>query len=75
MLFEGMREPITMGWIQSFLARHPNISRPRAEAIDRLRSRTTTSYTIKQFFEVLAQAFDLCRSLSGGVDLTQLIEF
>ena len=66
----------TTRWLHCFIERHPNLTRRRAEPLDRLRSRSFNTQTIDHyFFNQLKLAFERCQELSGGQQLTANLIF
>jgi len=63
----------TTRWLHCFIERHPNLTRRRAEALDR--SQSFNTQTTDHYFNQLKLAFERCQELSGGQQLTANLSF
>ena len=57
---------VTTGWWQKFTLRHPEVTRRRAQAFERLRNSAMTEENLAKFFKVLQLAFQKCRKCQVG---------
>ena len=57
-------------WVYKFLERHPEISKRRAQAMEKQRLGALDIGTVKNYFKTLEVAFQKCADLSDGIPLT-----
>lgn len=67
---KGKGTQITRGRWQSFILRHPELSRRKAEAFDRYRTASCTKAKVQDFFDLLELAYEKCKQFSNGEALT-----
>ena len=60
---------ISNNWVLGFLARHPEISKRRAQSLEKQRLGVMDEFTIQEYFSLLDIAFNKCKDLSNGQGL------
>jgi len=61
---------ISDSWVFGFLERHPEISKRRAQSLEKERLGALNENTIHNYFLLLQKGFKICKDLSNGKDLT-----
>ena len=57
-------------WVFHFLERHPEISKRRAQSLEKQRLGALDEATTQAYFDLLKLAFSKCKDLSNGIELT-----
>jgi hypothetical protein len=70
-LFNKNADEFTNGWLSYFFKKHPEITKRRTEALDRLRNNALNEEHLNFYFSILESAFKKCEQLSGGNSLTR----
>jgi len=61
---------ISNSWVFGFLNRHPEISKRRAQSLEKQRLGVMNEKTIQDYFDLLGVAFKKCKDLSNGHNLS-----
>ena len=69
-LLHKKESEVTTSWFNSFMERHPNLSRRRAQALEKQRLINSDEETIQAYFDLLQLAFKKCKEFSNGAALT-----
>ena len=63
-------EYVSNGWYSRFCERNPELSRRRAQALDRYRIKAINKNATQEYFNLIKLVVDRIKELSNGVDLT-----
>jgi len=61
---------VTESWYRGFMERHSNLSRRRAQCLEKQRLLSSDEKSIQSYFQILQVAFQKCQDFSGGEALT-----